>query len=112
MDSKIMTIFDNKLKQIDKLQKEIDSIRPITIEEIKQLKEYYRIGLTYSSNAIEGNSLTESETKIILEDGITIGGKTLKDHLEVVGHSDAYDYILQLSKNKTIKEKDIIKIHR
>ena len=112
MDSKIMTIFDNKLKQIDKLQKEIDSIRPITIEEIKQLKEYYRIGLTYSSNAIEGNSLTESETKIILEDGITIGGKTLKDHLEVVGHSDAYDYILQLSKNKTIKEKDIKKLHR
>jgi len=88
MDSKIMTIFDNKLKQIDKLQKEIDSIRPLNIEEIKQLKEYYRIGLTYSSNAIEGNSLTESETKIILEDGITIGGKTLKDHLEVVGHSD------------------------
>ncbi|KPA10437.1 hypothetical protein MHK_009350, partial [Candidatus Magnetomorum sp. HK-1] len=44
-----MNIFDNKLKQIDKLQKEIDSIRPLNIHEIKQLKEYYRIGLTYSS---------------------------------------------------------------
>lgn len=55
-------------------------MRPLSRQALKQLKEYYRIGLTYSSNALEGNSLTETETKIVLEDGITIGGKPLKDH--------------------------------
>lgn len=77
----------------------------------KQINEYYRIGLTYTSNAIEGNSLTESETKIILEDGITIGGKRLIEHLEVIGHSDAYTYLYDLIKRAEITEDDIKWFH-
>jgi Fic family protein len=73
-------------------------LKPLNKEELKQLKEYYRIGLTYANNAIEDNSLTETETKIVLEDAITIGGKPLKDHFEAVGHSDAFDLMLKLSK--------------
>jgi len=97
----------NLLEEIDSLQKEINSFKALS----KQIKEYYRIEFTYSSNAIEGNSLSESETKIILEDGVTIGGKPLRDHMEAIGLSDAYDFLYVLMKNKTITEQDIRKLH-
>ncbi|SPD71988.1 Filamentation induced by cAMP protein Fic (fragment) [uncultured Desulfobacterium sp.] len=54
--------------------------------------------MTYSSNALEGNALTETETKIVIEDGITIGGKPLKDHFEAIGHSEAYDLLYKVAK--------------
>jgi len=79
---------------------------------LKPLKEYYRIGFTYSSNAIEGHTLTETETKVVLEDGLTIAGKPLRDHYEASGHSEAYDLIYSLSRKKTITEKDILNIHK
>ena len=79
---------------------------------MEKLKEYYRIGLTYSSNALEGNSLTETETKIVIEDGITIGGKPIRDHYEAMGHSEAYDQIYSLAKNKEVTEGDIKNLHR
>ena len=100
------------LSEIDKLQEEINSFRPLPANTLKQLKEYYRVGLTYSSNAIEGNSLTETETKIVLEDGITIGGKPIKDYYEALGHSEAYDHIYKLAKDKGITEDDIKKLHK
>lgn len=100
------------LKEIDDLKKEIDSYRPLNPHLLKLIKEYYRIGLTYSSNALEGNSLTESETKIVLEDGITIGGKPLKDHLEAIGHADAYTHLLTLIKNKILTENDLKHLHK
>jgi len=100
------------LHQIDELQKEINGYRPLSRHALTQLKEYYRIGLTYSSNALEGNSLTETETKIVLEEGITIGGKPLKDHYEAIGHSEAYDCLYKLSKNTIITEEDILEFHK
>ncbi len=100
------------LSEIDKLQKEINSFRPLSKNILKQLKEYYRVGLTYSSNALEGNSLTETETKIVLEDGITIGGKPIKDLYEALGHSEAYDHIYRLAKNTIVSEADIKKLHK
>lgn len=100
------------LKEIDKLQEEINAYRPLPPGIVKQLKEYYRIGLTYTSNALEGNSLTETETKVVLEDGITIGGKPIKDYYEALGHSEAYDYIYRLAKDKGITEEDIKKLHK
>lgn len=103
---------DRLFKEIDRLQVEIKALRPLKERELRQLKEYFRIGLTYSSNALEGNSLTESETKVVIEEGITIGGKPLRDHLEAVGHSKAFDYIYALAKEKAISEADIKKLHR
>ena len=67
--------FEDKIKDIDRLQEKIKRHSPLGSQVLQQLKEYYRIGLTYSSNAIEGNSLTESETKVVIEDGVSIGGK-------------------------------------
>ncbi|MFH1259894.1 MAG: Fic family protein [Elusimicrobiota bacterium] len=102
----------NIFDEIDRLQEEINKHRPLDKGLLKQVKEYYRIGLTYSSNALEGNSLTETETKIVLEEGITIGGKPLKDHLEAIGHSQAYDYLCDLASKKTFEEQDIKKLHQ
>ena len=61
---------------------------------------------------LKGNSLTETETKIVLEEGITIGGKPLRDHFEAMGHSEAYDHLYKLSKNKKITEEDILELHK
>jgi Fic family protein len=99
-------------KEIDILQEEIDAYKPLSPGVLKQLKDYYRVGLTYSSNAIEGNSLTETETKVVLEDGITIGGKPIKDYYEALGHSDAYDHIYKLAKGKSFTEDDVKKLHK
>ena len=74
------------LKKIDEAQAKINKKRPFSKEMNHQIKEYFRIGLTYSSNALEGNSLTISETKVVIEDGLTIAGKPLKDHYEATGH--------------------------
>ena len=100
------------LNEIESLQKEINSFKPIKDKFLKQIKEYFKIGLTYTSNALEGNSLTETETKIVLEEGITIGGKPLKDHLEAIGHAEAFDFLYTLAKNKNVSEEDIKKIHK
>ncbi len=105
-------MYSNKVKEIDELQKQINSYRPLKKKVRDELREYFRIGLTYTSNAMEGNSLTETETKIILEDGLTIGGKPMREHLEAIGHSQAYDLLYKLAKNHAIKEKDILKLHK
>ena len=68
--------------------------------------------MTYSSNALEGNSLTETETKIVIEEGITIGGKSVRDHMEALGHSEAYDLLFRLAKRQEITETDIKELHR
>ena len=103
---------DKLLKEIDGLQKEVNAFRPLQPDTLEQLKKYYRVGLTYSSNALEGNSLTETETKIVLEDGITIGGKPMKDHYEATGHGEAYDYMNSLATIKYFTEDDIKKLHK
>ena len=63
-----MAEYTSKINECDSLKKEIAAFRPFPASVIKQLKEYYKINLTYTSNAIEGNSLTESETKVVIED--------------------------------------------
>jgi Fic family protein len=105
-------MYENKIKEIDELQKQINSHRPFKKKFTDNLKEYFRIGLTYTSNAMEGNSLTETETKIVLEDGLTVGGKPMRDHLEAIGHSQAYDLLYKLAKKHEIKEHDILKLHK
>jgi Fic family protein len=100
------------LKKTDALQATIDSHRPLDAHMLKQIKEYFRIGMAYSSNALEGNSLTETETKIVIEDGITIGGKPVRDHLEALGHSEAYDLLFRLAKNQDVTEANIKELHR
>ncbi len=100
------------LKKIDSIKTKIDAHSSIDAHLLQQLREYFRIGMTYSSNALEGNSLTETETKIVIEDGITIGGKPIKDHMEALGHSEAYDLLFRLAKHSDITEANIKELHR
>jgi Fic family protein len=88
------------------------ALRPLPAATLKSLREYYRVGLTYTSNALEGNSLTESETKVVIEDGLTIGGKPLRDIYEATGHAKAYDFLYEISKERPVSESDILELHR
>ncbi|MBS4030662.1 MAG: Fic family protein [Clostridiales bacterium] len=99
-------------KLLDLYKATIDERRPFEGEMLKQIRDYYRIGLTWSSNALEGNILTESETKVLLEDGLTIGGKPLLYTYEAVGHAKAYDFMFTLLRNRTITERDVLTMHQ
>lgn len=100
------------LQKIDENQLLINQNRPLDQEQVKNLKDYFKVGITYSSNAIEGNTLTETETKVVLEEGITIAGKPLRDHMDAVGHARAFDYLWELAKRPLITEDDIKHLHR
>lgn len=99
------------ISRIDELQTRVAALRPYEGDMLIQLRKYYRLGLTWTSNAIEGSSYTESETKILLEDGITIGGKSLRDTFAALGHAKAYDYMFTLLGRKGITETDILTMH-
>jgi Fic family protein len=90
---------DALFQKIDCYASTIRNYRPLSDDELKQLDAYFKIGVTYSSNALEGNSLTLSETKVLLEDGITVGGKPIRDCYEATGHARAYDFMLELARN-------------
>ena len=94
----------------DLYKNKIDDNRPFNSEQLKELDNYFRVGFTYSSNSIEGNTLTITETKILLEDGITVGGKPIKDYYEAAGHAEAYDYMISLARTVKLEiTEDIIK---
>lgn len=96
-------------EKINEKKKILDSKKPLSGKALDKLKRFFDVELTYNSNAIEGNTLTITETKVILEDGITIGkGKSLIEHLEVINHKEAIDYIDDIvSKNLDISERVI-----
>ncbi len=92
---------------------DLDIFRPLPPELINNLDDWFRVELTYTSNAIEGNTLTRRETAVVIEKGITVGGKSLKEHLEATNHAKALDFVHAIiEKNPThITSKDILVIH-
>jgi len=99
------------LKEIDKRKNLLSEIRPFEGDYLRQINQFFKIETTYSSNAVEGNTHTLEETKVILEDGITIGGHPLKEFYEVEGHGKAYDYMFSLINNRNITEENILYCH-
>lgn len=101
------------LNKIEDNKKKIKNFRPLQLAEIQELDNYFKIGTTYSSNALEGNTLTLSETKILLEDGLTVSGKPMKDCFEATGHGEAYDFMIKLARGGTLEitEEIIKKLH-
>ena len=98
--------------KLDQLKLKLDSFRPLPPEAVGNLHADFTLRWTYHSNAIEGNSLTLMETKVVLE-GITIGGKTLREHLEVVNHHAAISLMEKIVKeNQSLTETDIKAIHQ
>jgi len=78
------------LHQVDALRAELAALRPLNAGELARLREQFAIENAYHSNAIEGNTLTLRETALILQEGVTISEKPLKEHLEAIGHRDAF----------------------
>lgn len=102
---------ESLLAQIDRKKAELDSRRPLTAGEVARLNEEFIVEYTYNSNAIEGNTLTLRETDLVLR-GLTIDRKPLKDHMEAVGHKEAFDFVSELVKdNVPISESIIKQIH-
>ena len=98
--------------KIDELKNKLKTSHFLNKTEIKGLQEEFMIENTYNSNAIEGNSLTLQETALILRGGIPIAGKTMKEHLEAIGHKDAFEHIITLANaNTPLTERIIKKIH-
>jgi Fic family protein len=94
-------------------KKQLDELRPLAPEALANLQHYYDIELTYTSNAIEGNSLTAVETTLVIEKGVTIGAKPLKDHLEALDHYDAVRYVRELARETTsLSAGDVRNLHR
>ena len=101
----------NKWQTIDEKKAKLDSLRPFPEHTLKSLQKKIALEWTYHSNAIEGNTLTLKETKVALE-GITIGGKSVKEHLEAINHNEAVQYLYELIKNnESISEWQIKQIH-
>lgn len=96
------------LDRIDRKKAELDSRRPLTAGETERLNEEFIVEYTYNSNAIEGNTLTLRETDLVLR-GLTIDRKPLKDHMEAVGHKEAFDYVCELVKDNVPLSESIIK---
>lgn len=101
----------NLLQQIERKRDRLASLRPLTQGEVERLAEEFLVDFTYNSNAIEGNTLTLKETAMVLE-GMTVDQKPLKDHLEAVGHRDAFLYVQEIaSKEIPLSESVIKNIH-
>lgn len=98
--------------KIDALKNTLQKLRPLTKTELQRLRDEFIIETTYNSNAIEGNTLTLRETALILQEGITIAEKPLREHLDVIGFKDAFYYIIELaSHNEPLTEETIKAIH-
>ena len=100
--------YEELFAEVDAIKAELDKRRPLTQGELQRLREEFLIEYTYNSNAIEGNTLTLQETALVLE-GVTIDKKPLKDHLEAVGHRDAFLYVQNLVKSNVPFSESIIK---
>ena len=104
---------DELLSSIASKKEQLDAGRPLSGKALANLEHYYDIELTYTSNAIEGNTLSAVETTLVIEKGITVGGKPLKDHLEALDHYDAIRYVRELALQKRASlESDVRNLHR
>jgi len=100
------------LSNIQKKKEQLDAARPLPKHTLRTLQEKLFLEWTYNSNAIEGNTLTLNETKVVLE-GVTVGGKTLREHLEVINHRDAIRYVEEIITNQEpLSEWQIKNLHR
>lgn len=99
-------------ESIDALKKKLDQHRPLASAIVKNLQEDLIVRWTYHSNAIEGNTLTLLETKVVLE-GITVGGKTLREHFEAINHRNAIYYVEDIiKKEESFSEWQVLNIHQ
>ena len=102
-----------KFDELTDKKQRLDGFRPLADTLVRNLDDWFRVELTYTSNAIEGNTLTRRETALVVEKGLTVGGKSLLEHLEATNHAQALDWIKEQVKRKPVSltEKDILHLH-
>ncbi len=105
-----MTYLNKKIKdRLENKLRTLNSYRPLPKPAVEKIREQFEIEMTYNSNAIEGNSLTLKETNLVINEGITIKGKPLKDHIEAKSYKEALDYLYELiSKRKKVSPSEIL----
>lgn len=102
----------NLLDEVDVLKVQLSSLRPLPEEALKKIQDALDIEYTYESNRIEGNTLTLQETALVVNEGVTISGKSMREHLEAINHAEAIDYIKDIArKDIEISERTIKEIH-
>lgn len=101
-----------RMDALEQARNWLAAMRPLPADVLAELRHRYEVSLTHHSTAIEGNTLTQSETQIVIEKGITIAGKSLREHLEVIGHKDALDFVFELANGSgPVREREIREIH-
>lgn len=100
------------LNEVDTLKVQLSTLRPLPEEALKKIQDALDIEYTYESNRIEGNTLTLQETALVVNEGVTISGKSMREHLEAINHSEAIDYIKDIAKKDIeISERTIKEVH-
>ena len=100
------------LKEVDVLKEQLSALRPLPEEALKKIQDALDIEYTYESNRIEGNTLTLQETALVVNEGVTISGKSMREHLEAINHTEAISYIKDIAKQDIeISERTIKEIH-
>lgn len=100
------------LKEVDALKEQLSTLRPLPKEALKKIQDALDIEYTYESNRIEGNTLTLQETALVVNEGVTISGKSMREHLEAINHTEAINYIKDIAKQDIeISERTIKEIH-
>ena len=106
------TEIDMLLQECDELKTRLSSLRPLPMEALKKIEDALAIEYTYESNRIEGNTLTLQETELVVNEGVTIAGKSMREHLEAINHAEAIDYIKDFARSGIeISERTIKEIH-
>lgn len=102
------------LLEIHEKKKLFDAKKPLSKTVVSNMNDWFKVELTYTSNAIEGNTLSRQETALVVEKGITVEGKTVQEHLEAINHAKAFDFIQTLThkSHKEITEQETLDIHR
>lgn len=105
-------LITTKLAEVDALKAELAALRPLPPEALKKIQEAWDIENTYESNRIEGNTLTLQETALVVNEGVTVAGKSMREHLEAINHVEAIEYIKDIAKSEVeISERTIKDIH-
>lgn len=100
------------LREVDVLKEQLSTLRPLPKEALKKIQDALDIEYTYESNRIEGNTLTLQETALVVNEGVTISGKSMREHLEAINHTEAINYIKDIAKQDIeISERTIKEIH-
>ena len=105
--------FDAQLAELTRLQQQWQALKPLDATQVLKLKSFFHTAYTYESNRIEGNTLSLQETHLVVNEGITIGGKTMREHLEAINHQEAIDLMEGLVQNATVLNKAVLlQIHQ